>query len=73
VREYLVELERENPVEAPVAQQEKLLTTDSGLDLRGQKRSAQHPARSVPRKRLSVTVPPSLERLWRQRTHRRCG
>jgi hypothetical protein len=39
VREYLVELERENPVEAPVAQQEKLLTTDSGLDLRGQKRS----------------------------------
>src|SRR5213596_1288679 len=28
VREYLVELERENPVEAPVAQQEKVSTTD---------------------------------------------
>jgi DDE family transposase len=28
VREYLAELERENPVEAPVAQQEKISTTD---------------------------------------------
>jgi transposase len=28
VREYLVELERENPVEPPVAQQEKVSTTD---------------------------------------------
>jgi transposase len=28
VREYLTELERENPVEAPVAQQEKISTTD---------------------------------------------
>src|SRR5216117_4000975 len=28
VRKYLVELERENPVEAPVAQQEKVSTTD---------------------------------------------
>jgi hypothetical protein len=28
VREYLVELERENPVEAPVPQQEKVSTTD---------------------------------------------
>ncbi len=28
VREYLVELERENPVELPVAQQEKVSTTD---------------------------------------------
>src|SRR5260370_39142768 len=28
VREDLVELERENPVEAPVAQQEKVSTTD---------------------------------------------
>src|SRR5207247_10649186 len=28
VREYLVELERENPVEAPVVQQEKVSTTD---------------------------------------------
>jgi len=28
VREYLVELERENPVEAPVPQQEKVATTD---------------------------------------------
>ena len=28
VREYLVELERENPVEAPVPQQEKISTTD---------------------------------------------
>jgi hypothetical protein len=28
MREYLVELERENPVEAPVAQQEKVSTTD---------------------------------------------
>jgi mitochondrial fission protein ELM1 len=28
VREYLVELERENPVEAPVEQQERVSTTD---------------------------------------------
>jgi hypothetical protein len=28
VREYLVELERENPVEPPVPQQEKVSTTD---------------------------------------------
>jgi hypothetical protein len=28
VREYLVELERENPVEAPLPQQEKISTTD---------------------------------------------
>jgi hypothetical protein len=28
VREYLAELERENPVEAPVAQQDKISTTD---------------------------------------------
>jgi hypothetical protein len=28
VREYLVELERENPVETPVAQQEKVSTRD---------------------------------------------
>ena len=28
MREYLVELERENPVETPVAQQEKVSTTD---------------------------------------------
>jgi len=28
VREYLVELERENPIEPPVAQQEKVSTTD---------------------------------------------
>ena len=28
VREYLVELERENPVEPPVAQQDKVSTTD---------------------------------------------
>ena len=29
VREYLAELERENPVEPPVPQQEKVSTTDS--------------------------------------------
>ena len=28
VREYLVELERENPVEPPIPQQDKVSTTD---------------------------------------------
>ena len=34
VREYLVELERENPVEAPVEQQDKVSTTDPDSTMR---------------------------------------
>ena len=34
VREYLHELEQENPVEAPVAQQEQVSTTEGGPPLR---------------------------------------